>query len=205
MLSRHKTTLVIKRTAMRYGPEHKAQAREKLLGAVGRGFRRLGYGGIGVDALAKEAGVTSGAFYGHFASKAEALEAVAVSGITDLRETVRGLQASDPEGWLETFVDFYLSTRRTCELGESCALQSLTPEVARAERSTRVAYETELLCLVEAFSAGLPGSPAARRKLAWTILAILSGGVTLARASDDPKVGAQIAAALKSAITTLVG
>jgi AcrR family transcriptional regulator len=190
---------------MRYGPEHKAQARVKLLGAVGRGFRRLGYGGIGVDALAKEAGVTSGAFYGHFASKADALEAVAVAGITELRETVRGLQASDPEGWLETFVDFYLSTRRTCELGESCALQSLTPEVARAERTTRVAYETELLRLVETFSAGLPGSPAARRKLAWTILAILSGGVTLARASDDPRTGAQIAAALKSSIAALIG
>ena len=46
---------------MRYGPEHKEAARAKMLGAAARGFRRRGYG-VGVDELAKEAGVTSGAF-----------------------------------------------------------------------------------------------------------------------------------------------
>jgi TetR/AcrR family transcriptional repressor of nem operon len=190
---------------MRYRPEHKAQARAKILGAVGRGFRRLGYSGVGVDGLANDAGVTSGAFYGHFASKAEAFEAAALAGIIELREAIRGLQASHGEAWLATFVDFYLSTKRTCELGDSCALQSLTPEVARAERHTRTAYETELLRLVEATAEGLPGTPAVRRKLAWTILAMLSGGVTLARGSNDPKVGAQIATALKSSIAAMVG
>jgi len=189
---------------MRYGPAHKAQARTRILGAVGRGFRRLGYGGIGVDGLAREAGVTSGAFYGHFTSKAEAFEAAAVAGITELREAICGLQATAGDTWLAAFVDFYLSTKRTCELGESCALQSLTPEVARAEHPTRAAYEAELLRLVEAAAAGLPGTAAARRKLAWTILAMLSGGVTLARASNDPRIGAQIAAAVKTSITALV-
>ena len=51
-----------------------------------------------------------------------------------------------------------------------------------------------MLRVVEAAADGLPGkTPAARRKLAWTVLAALSGGVTFARAADDPKVGAQIA------------
>ena len=57
---------------MRYAAGHKEGARTRILDAAGRGFRRLGFGGIGVDGLAKEAGVTSGAFYGHFPSKAEA-------------------------------------------------------------------------------------------------------------------------------------
>ena len=51
------------RGRMRYGPGLKQEARTKILDAAGRGFRRLGFGGIGVDGLAKEAGVTSGAFY----------------------------------------------------------------------------------------------------------------------------------------------
>src|SRR5438128_1998733 len=119
---------------MRYGPEHKETARAKILTAVGRGFRRRGYDGIGVDGLAKEAGVTSGAFYGHFTSKGEAFEAAALAGLEELRQAVERFRAEEGAAWLGRFVDFYLSTKRTCELGESCALQSLTPEVARAGR-----------------------------------------------------------------------
>ena len=191
---------------MRYGPDHKETARAKILTAVGRGFRRRGYDGIGVDGLAKEAGVTSGAFYGHFASKGEAFEAAALAGLEELRQAVERFRAEDGPAWLGRFVDFYLSTKRTCELGESCALQSLTPEVARAGRGTRAAYEVALLRVVEAAAEGLPGkTPAARRKLAWTVLAALSGGVTFARAADDPKVGAQIAGALKTTLEALIG
>lgn len=189
---------------MRYGPDHKGAARTRILDAAGRGFRRLGFGGIGVDGLAKEAGVTSGAFYGHFPSKAEAFKAAAVAGLVQLREAIEALQASEGEAWLEKFVDFYLSVRRTCDLGESCALQSLTPEVARADRQTKAAYESELVRVVEAVAGGLPNATlAARRKAAWAILSILSGGVSIARSAADPKIGAQIAAGVKNAVLTL--
>ena len=49
-----------------------SNARKRLIEAAGRGFRTGGFGGIGVDGLAKEAGLTSGAFYAHFGSKTEA-------------------------------------------------------------------------------------------------------------------------------------
>jgi TetR/AcrR family transcriptional regulator, transcriptional repressor for nem operon len=191
---------------MRYGPGHKEETKAKILGAVGRGFRRMGFGGIGVDGLAKEAGVTSGAFYGHFPSKAEAFKAAAVAGLVELREAVEALRSAHGEGWLDRFVDFYMSTKRTCELGESCALQTLTPEVARADAETKAAYEAELLQVIDAVAEGLPhGTLPARRKTAWVIMSMLSGGVTLARASDDPKVGAQIANAVKAAASAAAG
>ena len=191
---------------MRYGPGHKDEARSKILNAAGRGFRRLGFGGIGVDGLAKDAGVTSGAFYGHFPSKAEAFKAAAVAGLVQLREAIEELRAKEGEGWLSTFVDFYMSVRRTCDLADSCALQSLTPEVARADRGTRTAYEAELVRVAEAVAAGLPNRPlAARRQIAWAILALLSGGVSMARSAADAKTGAQIAASIKGAVMTLTG
>lgn len=190
---------------MRYGPDHKEETRARIRDAAGRGFRRLGFGGIGVDGLAKEAGVTSGAFYGHYPSKAEAFKDAAVAGLVQLREGIEGLRAGEGDAWLGKFVDFYLTVRRTCEAGESCALQSLTPEVARSDRDTRTAYEAELLKIVEAVAEGLPSGPlAARRKTAWAILSILSGGVSIARATVDPKTGAQIAAALKAAVLALI-
>ena len=41
--------------------EKKQETRQRILDAAGRGFRKGGYDGIGVDGLAKQAGVTSGA------------------------------------------------------------------------------------------------------------------------------------------------
>ena len=189
---------------MRYGPGHKEDAQIRILGAAGRGFRRLGYGGIGVDGLAKEAGVTSGAFYGHFPSKAEAFKAAALAGLVELRGGIEDLRAKAGDAWLEEFADFYMSVRRTCDLSESCALQSLSPDVARADAETRTAYEAELLKVVDAVADGLPhGTRPARRKTAWAILSILSGGVTLARSGHDQKVGAIIASAIKDAVLAL--
>lgn len=189
---------------MRYNPEHKNEAHSKILSAVGRGFRRQGFCGIGVDGLAKEAGVTSGAFYGHFSSKSDAFAAAAVAGLVELRQAIGELRETAGQVWLESFVDFYLSFKRTCELGESCALQSLTLDVARADIETKVAYEAELLKVVEAVALGLPkGTLAVRRKIAWAILSLLSGGVTLARSAHDRRVSDTISGSTKAAIFAL--
>jgi TetR/AcrR family transcriptional regulator, transcriptional repressor for nem operon len=191
---------------MRYRPGHKEEARIRILGAAGRGFRRLGYGGIGIDGLAKEAGLTSGAFYGHFPSKAEAFKAAALDGLVELREGIEHLRVVEGDAWLEKFAEFYMSVRRTCDLGQSCALQSLTPEVARADQDTKAAYEAEMLKVVEAVAEGLrPGTLSERRETAWAILALLSGGVTLARSAEAAAVGTQIAGAVKSAVLGMAG
>jgi TetR/AcrR family transcriptional regulator, transcriptional repressor for nem operon len=190
---------------MRYGPAHKEEARARILKAAGRGFRSQGFGGIGVDGLAKEAGVTSGAFYGHFTSKADAFREAAMAGLVELREAIETLRAGKGEAWLDEFVDFYLTVRRTCDTAESCALQSLTPEVARADPDTKAAYEAELLKVVEAAAEGLPkGSPAERRATAWSILAVLSGGVTMARSAADPETSSEVAEALKDAVRRMI-
>ena len=191
---------------MRYPPTHKENAHLKILQAASRGFRQRGYNGIGVDDLAQEASVTSGAFYKHFSSKAEAFREAAVAGLVNLRQNIERLQAADGKVWLVKFADFYMSEKRTCDLKESCPLQTLTPEVARADDATKTAYEHELLLLVEAIVAGLPrGSLSMRRKTAWSVLSLLSGGVSLARAAINPKVGEQIAQATVAAIITLGG
>src|ERR1700710_735187 len=52
----------------------RAETRQRILTAAGNLFRQHGVDGIGVDAVMKEAGLTHGGFYLHFASK-EALAA----------------------------------------------------------------------------------------------------------------------------------
>ena len=189
---------------MRYKPGHKEEARARILAAVGRGFRRHGLGGIGVDGLAREAGVTSGAFYGHFSSKDQAFEAAATAGLVELREGVAQFQREHGARWIEAFVDFYLGFKRTCELDDACGLQALTPEVIRASEEVRALYEVELRGVVEQVASGLPQSRRARREAqAWALLALLSGGVMMARAVADEAVSDAAAKALRSVALAL--
>ncbi len=185
---------------MRYKPGHREEARARMIAAAGRGFKKRGFGGIGVDGLAKEAEVTSGAFYGHFPSKEAAFKEAVAAGIEELRAGVSELREGHGKRWLEAFVDFYLGRKRTCELGESCAMQSLSVEVARAEPEVRAAYEAGMLKVVDAIAQGLEGGTlASRRKRAWALLSILSGGVTLARAVEDAQLSARIAVSIRAA------
>lgn len=190
---------------MRYPPEHKQQARERIVGASAKAFRRHGYGGVGIDGLAREAGVTSGAFYGHFKSKDLAFREIAVGGLKELREGIAALQVSYGDSWIAPFIDFYLGERRTCELGESCALQSLTPDVMRADEETRAAYEEvfgQVVYLVAEGLAHLPPDVAHQRALA--LLSLLSGGITVARSMASAEQSTAIATALRSAAIELV-
>ena len=185
---------------MRYKQGHREEARERILNAVGRGFRKHGFGGIGVDGLAQEAGVTSGAFYGHFPSKAEAFKEAVSAGLISLREGVERIQTEHGDDWIEAFIDFYLGDRRTCDLADACALQALTPEVVRADLAARGIYQAELLKIIEAIAKGLPHStPSARRSRAWALLSWLAGTVTIARAAADKTVSDKAAKSVRSA------
>ena len=190
----------------RYAPGHREEAKARILTAVGRGFRKRGYGGIGVDGLAKEAAVTSGALYGHFASKEAAFKEAVIAGIDELGAGIEALRAEHGAKWLEIFVDFYLGYKRTCDLGESCTLQSLAPEVQRSDRETKAAFEARMSLVAQAVADGLAGKdPAGRLQRAWALLSILSGGVTLARAVEDPATSEAIAAAVRKAALAAAG
>ena len=190
---------------MRYNAEHKEQTRARIIDSAGRLFRQEGYGGSGIDGLTKAAGVTNGAFYGHFKSKTEAFRTAVIAGLEELRLAMVGLKDQAGAGWLATFAAYYLGPKRTCGLGESCALPSLSPEVVRADLVTRQAYEEALRGIIAEMASGLPAgdspSPAVsqREDTAIVLLALLSGGVTLARAVPDPDLSARIARVVEQA------
>jgi TetR/AcrR family transcriptional regulator, transcriptional repressor for nem operon len=180
--------------AMVYREEQKKVTRQRIVDAAGRGFRRGGYGGIGVDGLAKEAGMTSGAFYVHFDSKKAAFRESMLQGMTELHDYVLQLQEEHGAEWWPEFVVFYLTTKRTCNLAESCALQSMPPEVARLDESLRSEFEKELRGVAKVIAAG-PPSPAAPAddESAYAALAVLTGAVTMARAVSSKALSQKIA------------
>lgn len=181
--------------------EQKLETRQRIVDAVGRGFRRHGFGGSGVDGLAKEAGVTSGAFYVHFDSKASAFREAVSTGMAALKNGLLECQEKHAETWWQEFVHFYLHIKRKCDLAESCALQSLAPEVARSDEGAREVFESELreaakIILAGPRSRGAPQDEAA----ALVALSMLLGAVTLARAVSDAKLAEQIANAAEKSL-----
>jgi TetR/AcrR family transcriptional regulator, transcriptional repressor for nem operon len=191
---------------MRYSSDHKKESRGQLLAATGRGFRKRGYGGIGVDGLAKEGHVTSGAFYGHFGSKDEAFKETLTEGLDEFEHGVEQLQVELGSAWLPAFIDFYMDFRRTCDLSESCALQSLTVDVIRGTNDIKERFEERVQKIAMAIAIGLTGgSQKDREDRAYALLSILSGGVTMARAVTDQELSAKMAAAVKSAALLVAG
>ncbi len=184
----------------------KEESRARILASAGRGFRTHGFGGLGVDGIAKAAGVTSGAFYAHFPSKAAAFREAVAAGMADLRQGIAALQEKAGAKWRAAFVDFYLGERRTCDISESCALQALSGDISRGNVETRTDYEVELRRIVDLMSEDLEGLDRSRgRSEAIALLAILAGGVSMARAVNDPVFSEEIAEAVRAATGRISG
>jgi AcrR family transcriptional regulator len=177
---------------LRYSPEQTAAARRRVLDAAGRAFREYGYAGVGVDGLAEAAGVTSGAFYGHFRSKAAAFRAAVAGGMERLRLAVVAFKERHGEAWFDAFAAYYLGAAHREDVAGGCAVPSLSAEVARADGAVRADYEAELKRIAEEIAVGLGG---VSREAAWPLLAQLAGGVLLARAVKDKVLAEEIAEA----------
>lgn len=176
---------------MRYSTEHKELTRKKILAAAAALFRGQGYAGLGIDALAKAAGVTNGAFYGHFASKAEAYRATVESGLETLWRGIEAYRADHGPGWITPFAHFYFGTEKIGCSENLCALPAFGPEIARAPAETRAAFDAGLARVHRALAEGLSGADAEAR--AWRLLALMLGGVTLARAVPDATLARRLA------------
>ncbi len=192
---------------LQHTSKHKKEMRGRILNAASRSFRMRGYSGIGVDGLAKAAGVTSGAFYGHFRSKEEAFLAAVVAGLDEYRAGVETFRANYGEDWTIALADYYLGQGHRHDLACGCALPTLSPEVVRSSDSrVRSAYQTGLLRLTETVAAGLAtGTATEKRDDAWVLLSLLAGGVTLARAVWDEALAEQISAAVRRAAIAIRG
>lgn len=146
--------------------------------------------------------MTCGAFYAHFRSKADAFRETIAAGLDDLRRHIEHTRQQHGDDWQTPFIDFYLGERRTCNLANSCTLQSLSSDVARADGDARQTYQASLRAIVETMTANSTQSSGCPSEQAISLLALLVGGVTFARAVDDPAISDEITAAIRSVALT---
>jgi len=191
---------------MRHKGINKEETRRKMLDAVGQGFREHGYAGIGVDGLAKAAGVTSGAFYSHFGSKDGAFEIALVAGLDEVIDGIPKYQNEYGTDWIKAFAEYYLGKPHRDDLACGCAMATLTPEVVRSNTGLHAEYEKKMKTIAELVARGLAGGTNKDRlSRAWSMLGVLIGGINIARAMKSTKASKEIAEAIKSSAIKIAG
>ncbi|MEH6404165.1 MAG: TetR/AcrR family transcriptional regulator [Sneathiella sp.] len=179
---------------------------QRMLVAAGESFRSSGFSGIGVDGIAKAAGVTSGALYAHFGSKKAAFHEALKAGLDEVIAAIPVYQSEHGANWVVAFSDYYLGRAHREDLAGGCAMASLTSEIVRAEPDLQAEYEGKMTKIAELICRGLKEGPGTDRiARAWAMLGTLIGGLNIVRAMESNDAAENIAKAIKIAAITAAG
>jgi len=166
----------------------KEETHERIVAVAARAIRRSGYDGTGVADIMKEAGLTHGGFYSHFASReamlAEAAGRACAQSAAAVAEVVAGVP---PEDALEAMVRAYLSKEHLAQIEAGCPLAALGSETARQAPDVRRVTTRHIKEMVDLAARQAPdwGQPTAHERALVTV-ATMVGALLLARAVDDP-------------------
>jgi len=183
---------------MRYEKGRKEASRQKILEVAAERFRSDGIAATGLATIMSDAGLTNGAFYPHFRSKADLV-----------RETVAAATSATrfgnfiAEDGLDVALDAYLSPEHRDDPGQGCPLAALLPELARQPLETRRVYADNFLALARELASALPAKTKDPEGVAIAIYATLIGSVQLARAAEGTNLSDRILAVGRDAVRAL--
>lgn len=182
---------------LRATQSRKEVTHERIVDVAARAIRRSGYDGTGVADIMKEAGLTHGGFYAHFASREALLaEAADRAGAESVALSAQ-IAAAAPAGQaLPAMMRAYLSDEHLLEVERGCPVTALGSEMHRQAPEVRHVATRHIKEMIDVVARELPnwGQQAAHDE-AMTMVAAMIGTMVLARAVDDPG----LSAALRSA------
>jgi TetR/AcrR family transcriptional repressor of nem operon len=189
---------------MRYQADQKAKARQMLLRSATKALREKGFNGVGVDALAASAGVTSGAFYSNFSGKEALLKEVIDANL--------GQPFIDPDAGtpaerrqrLKDYLEMYISAQHCADPANGCVMPTLSADVARSGEAVRETYGRRMRELVDKIARVVGGEARDAEKRAWSVVTLMVGAVSIARALPaGPEARAALDAALQQAVALI--
>ena len=189
---------------MRYEKGHKDTTRQHIIDVASRQFRGHGVAAVGLAGIMSDAGLTNGAFYTHFDSKEDLVQAVLANALDRREARLRAVAIED--AGLEAMIRDYLSPRHRDRPDDGCPTAALVAEVARHPGATRDAFTAKVRTFIELIATQIPtGSPAERRRNAVAIYGMMVGTLQLARAVNDKKLSGEILESGVTAALTLAG
>lgn len=186
---------------MRYDKGRKDASRSRIMEVAAQRFRSDGIAASGLASIMSDAGMTNGAFYPHFQSKADLVRESIASALEIQSQQLREALAS---GGLELAMAMYLSSEHRDHPETGCASAALLPEIARQPSETRGLYTEGLMTLVRQLAADIPPHSRDPEGVALGIFAALIGALQLARAVEGTELSDRILAAGADAARALL-
>lgn len=181
-------------------PSRKELTHDRILDVASRAIRRAGYDGVGLADLMKEAGLTHGGFYAHFASRkallAEATQRAGQDTVAVLADRLREGQAQGMSPF-SALVNTYLGDAHLENAESGCVVAALASEIPRQDEEVARAARTRVLGLVELVRRSLP--PGTDAEQAQVVAATMVGALQLARALQG-KAGKALLASARAAL-----
>lgn len=168
----------------------KQETHERIVAVAARAIRRSGYDGTGVADIMKEAGLTHGGFYAHFASREALLaEAADRAGAEAVAASAGVVAAAPPDQGLQALLQAYLSNLHLQSVESGCPVAALGSEMPRQPAPVRRAATRRIKEMIDLIARQSPdwGQPGAHER-ALVTTATMVGTLMLARAVDDPKL-----------------
>jgi len=193
---------------MRYSADRKPQTRQRLLDHAARALHAHGAHRLGVAAIMREAGLTHGGFYAHFASRDDLLAAAIERMFEQARDYWReAIAGQSPAQALRICIDRYLSPQHRDARQAVCPLPPLSADLPQLPDAARAAYEAGAQRMHDGLRALIaahrPGEDAERQAL--SVRAELVGALLLARAQADRDRSDAVLAASREALRARLG
>jgi TetR/AcrR family transcriptional repressor of nem operon len=162
-----------------------------VLRVAARKVRAEGVNRPGVADLMKEAGVTHGGFYKHFASRDDLIaqaSAVALAEGSAKMERAARKNEQDPRAGL---IGAHLAPQHRDAPATGCALVTLGAAAGRGDQHFKEAYEKQVRAYLDLI-AGLGDDSEQARAEAMLTLSALVGATLMARAVADPDLSDEL-------------
>ena len=176
---------------MRYSKDHSDKTRKAVLTTAAIKFREAGFSGVGVNAIAASAQVTSGAIYSHFGSKDALFSEVVKGGMRRLIAGLERFKAGGDKDWPLDFICYYLGAEHVGNVGGGCGLPTLSADVTRIDQDTKALYRARLL-----EAAAVISDDKGKQAAALLLLSSLLGAVIVCRASGNDDLRQELQDAL---------
>jgi TetR/AcrR family transcriptional repressor of nem operon len=187
---------------VRYEKGRKDASRQRIMDAAAARFRRDGIAATGLAAIMGDAGMTNGAFYPHFRSKAELVGETVGAAIDAQAAEMREAVAA---GGIEALIAGYLSPAHRDSQATGCTPAALLPELARQPLEIRAACAERFTEMARDLAAALPPGTPDPQGTALAVYATLLGSLQLARVAAGTDLSDRILAAGADAARALAG
>jgi AcrR family transcriptional regulator len=187
--------------AMQTKPSRREATHERIVSVAARALRRDGYEGVGVADVMKQAGLTHGGFYAHFASRdAMLVEAIARAGRESADGMARRISKHKERGHsaLRAVVEGYLSESHLRDIEGGCVVAALGSEMHRQPPTLLEPSIQRVQGLIDLVQRALPLD--GTQGQAMVIASTLVGTLQLARTLGDNAQGKAMLAAARTSL-----